>query len=303
MKLHHPANLFGIFMCVAKITLFLISCNQSESEGISSEESLGIAGNAGDKSSLKELSFLQDTNYRMADSLLNLKEGEKAIPYLEKALERFQNDSNYRGIVSIINKLGLSYITMREFSKGLLYSKQAAEIARKHYGENDTLSADAFYQIGLCYDQEYKADSALDYHQKALRIQQIIYGNMHKKVADSYLAIGNVYNWVLYDVYNASDNYYAALRILEKLPSLNKEKLIRCYYNLAVICQEIGELDKALTYENEILNVLDNQIHNKMIFKEITYTLIANTYFYKNDFNTSIEYYKKAIHLNQTNYT
>jgi len=301
MKLHQLTSNFGIIIYTIGIIFSLIGCNRSDSEGFHPRDSLATTRNTQNIGNSEDLSFLQDTNYRIADSLLDLKDGENAILYLEKTLKKFQTDSNYRAIVSVLNKLGLSYIIMRKFSTSLPCSKQAAEIAIKHIGEKDTLLADSYYQMGLCYDQTYKADSALDYQQKALKIRQDIYGNMHRKVADSYLAIGNVYNWVLYDAYNASENYYSALNIMENMKAEDKEFMIRCYYNLAETNREIGELDKALVYANEMINRIDSSLYNNKIFKELAFTLVANIYFSKKEYDKAIQYYKRAIQLNIKN--
>ena len=118
---------------------------------------------------------VSNNNLFLADSFLSLRDETSAIPYLEKALNDFTTDNNIVGTVTALNKLSQAYVAMKDYPGALPYSKEAAGIALKHFGSGDTLLATSYYLMGLSYDQAYAADSAIDFHTRALEIRKMHY--------------------------------------------------------------------------------------------------------------------------------
>ncbi len=219
----------------------------------------------------------------------------KAIDYYEQALRSLEATA-YAKNVYIRNKLAQAYISIFQFEAASVYVDSAQAILSARLYENDSLTALTWYTLGMLYDYQGRADSALFYHQKALNRRRAIYPEDHVEIAYSLLGIGDVYRFTYFDSYNAEVRYDSALQILERQPKA-AYLLGDNYYKLAATYRIKGDFENALHYAHEALDLYNKAEQKNYYFISSAYSLIGSIHYQVDDFDTALYYNQLAIEL------
>lgn len=210
--------------------------------------------------------------------------------------------------VDLLNQLASEnyYLSSEKLEK---YAKQALELSKKINYKNGEVQS--FHNLGKIYYSGGDYDNALNYYQKALKINQNIFNDKQGELTDSiYIAtkrkissLTNNIGLVYYSLGNydlAIEYFLKSLEMFEEtLPDgskIGKEKNI-AYLNLNIgnIYLYLKNYDKALVhYKNGLEICEDIQDQNGVAGALIN---IGNIYTYSDSINTGLRYLQKALEI------
>lgn len=159
---------------------------------------------------------------------------------------------------------------------------EAGQLAIKKYPYN----ADAYYCLGLAYLNVGELKLAYENMKKALSLT-----NDEEDLMYTYNLIGMILATMGY-LDDALLNYSRSLSLARDLGNTHMQAALLS--NIAEIYNNKGELDKALSYCEESLNLTTNEKE-----KATTYNNIAIIYNEKGDYQKAIKYFHKAIEIDE----
>jgi len=159
---------------------------------------------------------------------------------------------------------------------------EAGQLAIKKYPYN----ADAYYCLGLAYRNVGELKLAYENMKKALSLT-----NDEEDLMYTYNLIGMILATMGY-LDDALLNYSRSLSLARDLGNTHMQAALLS--NIAEIYNNKGELDKALSYCEESLNLTTNEKE-----KATTYNNIAIIYNEKGDYQKAIKYFHKAIETSE----
>ncbi len=281
--------------------LMCLSCKQSETEpGNRTIGNSNLTDSISDADTLIDYRklCLQNPAYYLADSLYTIRKLNLANPYYVKAAMQFEDEGLNDELIYTLNRLAWSSLILGNKAKTKELLTKIGNLSDLYLHDDHVLWAEIYRTKGNYFSQVGKYDESLDAYEHSLKILQINYGKKHIKVAEIYLLIGDLFNWYIMDHYNAIDNYFAALKIIEERPDQNKETYILCLYNLAVANNAIGELNKAKTYTIKLLQKIDIEDPALRPYLEFGNSFLAIINYSLGDYSSAIKCHMKSIELN-----
>ena len=151
-------------------------------------------------------------NYDIGTAYMYLSVNDKAVEYFSKALSQFNKNGNERLRSRVLNALGGVYYNDEEYTIAITFFQDAITAGKK--ADLPFIKFhNAYNNIGLCYSELGKADSALYYIEKALEMREEI--GLPQFIAESYLNIG----YVLIE----KKSYRQAITIIDKAIAIQRE--------------------------------------------------------------------------------
>jgi len=230
---------------------------------------------------------------------------QKAINYFETALRINKNEFDQ------YFRLGMSYKNIENHKEAIVYLENALRADPNHYGAN--------YELGVIYG--YPMLKASIYKVKTDYVRSIELLEIAKKIkpaeADVFYQLGGVYS--------QKEQYFSALKETQSAIKLREEsKYFRqngeIYEKLNGFDMALANYRKALATEESFkarYSIIDNLIRLKRYDETIAfinttlaiypsvswlYNKIGDAYSEKGDHWTAIEYYKKFLQKEPTNY-
>ena len=156
-------------------------------------------------------------------------------------------------------------------------------------------NATAYFNTGNDYFDKDDYSKALEYHLKALRIQEKVLGD-HTDTATTYNNIGNDYSWQN-DHSKALEYPLKALRI--------REKVLGDHTDTANTYNDIGNDyswqdndTKALEYHLKALRIREKVLGDHKD-TATTYNDIGDDYYYQDNYTKALEYHLKALRIRE----
>ncbi|TET24041.1 MAG: tetratricopeptide repeat protein, partial [Candidatus Stahlbacteria bacterium] len=174
-------------------------------------------------------------------------EYDGAIAYFRSAME-LTTETDTALDLSLLNFIGVSQIKSSAYKDAEQTFLEMIRIAEK--AKIEEAPAFAYGNIGLVYRTLGELDKALEYHQKALKINEQI-GRLQGQ-ANQLGNIGIVYQ-DLGEPEKALEYYERALEINKKIGDL--EGKVKDLGNIGIVYQTLGEPHKALEYYEQILKI------------------------------------------------
>ncbi len=234
---------------------------------------------------------------------LELKQYETALKIANKSLE---NNKNFFGENDISNVEIYDIIYQAEknleiIPEAIEHLKILYEFYSKIYDEKSDKCSNALKEIASLYEIEKQYKEAIEYYFKYFnRIEEIDIKNKMKEIYDTAMKIAGLYAEL--------KQYKEAYDFLKKIENeynngYNKTDKDKCEYQ-NFMCTLAFNLNDDNIYLNELLkfeNVLVQckKIDSNMLGK--TYLNIGDIYKKQNEFDKSIEYYKKAMSIFKKN--
>ena len=234
---------------------------------------------------------------------LELKQYETALKIANKSLE---NNKNFFGENDISNVEIYDIIYQAEknleiIPEAIEHLKILYEFYSKIYDEKSDKCCNALKEIASLYEIEKQYKEAIEYYFKYFnRIEEIDIKNKMKEIYDTAMKIAGLYAELkqykeAYDFLKKIDNEYNN--------GYNKTDKDKCEYQ-NFMCTLAFNLNDDNIYLNELLkfeNVLVQckKIDSNMLGK--AYLNIGDIYKKQNEFDKSIEYYKKAMSIFKKN--
>jgi len=191
----------------------------------------------------------------------------------QKALPLFKDTANQGYVNACFN-----FNTAGDYKRAI----EAGQSAIKKYPYN----ADAYYCLGRAYYNVGELKLAYENVKKALSLT-----NNRKELMDIYNQIGMILERMGY-LDDALLNYSRSLSLARNLG--NTDMQVALLSNIGGIYYDKGELDKALSYCEESLNLTTNENN-----KATLHNNIAVIYSKKGDYQKAIEHFHKAIEIGE----
>ncbi len=251
-----------------------------------------------DQSLLKKY---QESKNREKDLLAKIEELEKQNKKLKSSSsqeKRKKIKSQFRKIARELTATELNdralalwgYGYYTDVSKAIALLKQAIQI--------DPEYSEAYNNLGLAYRSNGDYDRAIEYYQKALKIDLKQLGPDHPDVAIGYNNIGLVYKRK--GDYDRAIKYYKkALKIDLKQLGSNHPRVAIKYNNLGRAYAGNGDYDRAIKYYRKALKIDLKQLGHDHPNVAIRYGNLGSAYQRKGNYNIALEYYNKALKIGQ----
>lgn len=223
-------------------------------------QALKIAGQMGDKRGMASYMYNLSMTYKYKGDHV------KAMEYELKTLRQAEENNDLRMVAQVNNSLGMSFFTQGNLAKAKEYYLKSLQWSKRH---EKPMMASNLSNLGSVYFKQSNYDSALVYHQQALRIREGI--RELKGIHNSLENIGEVYfrKGQLQKARNACQE------ALEMARKLNDQRAVaRTMILLAGIYEGMKQPANALTYGNQGTE-LARKIGAKDLAKEGYETLIG----------------------------
>ncbi|MCC6837303.1 MAG: tetratricopeptide repeat protein [Bacteroidia bacterium] len=262
--------------------------------------------------------------YRFSDPELAMRSGSEGL-FLAKKI----NDQ--KNLVLLFNNLGLLYKDKSADTKALenfIAGENTAEKINDKYG-----IAMSNHNIGILYQTQKLYEKALISYTTALELfKEIDNKNAVAQLLNSFGAL----SYELDDKPKALDYFLQSLAYMEEID--NKKGIADGLNNVAIIYEEMKNYSKALEYHNRSLNICREQSDNRGVSTSLFnmalvyqsqnsydnaisyidsaiyyaekvngidllkeyYRSLSDIYFSKNDYKTSLDFYRKSTALNDS---
>ncbi len=227
-----------------------------------------------------------------ADSLWEYEKFDRAVVFYQQAVLKFEKEQNWKGLLKARNRIADNYLIAYQSDTAVSILEQNLKIISEHLNSNLVDLAEVYFLIGRSYDWGRKFDQALAAYNKALEIRLELYGEYHIDVAWEYIAMGDMF-WYNDQNLNALKQLYKAVDVLMQAGCRNSQELGDTYYRLAATYRALKDLDKAEIYGLRALSIFKDNFSKRAR----CYNLLANVNEDKNEFEQSLNYNHKAIHV------
>jgi serine phosphatase RsbU (regulator of sigma subunit) len=199
---------------------------------------------------LKDTKNIANCYGQIASINYKLKNYEKAIEFYKKTLDLAGKIGYHHAVAQAYNGLGNLYSKKDMSDIALEYYKRSLAIQKEQ--KHDLQAASILINIGSIFSDKKQYKQAEIYMKEALDLN--LKYSLRKNIAACYINLGNIF----YNTSNYKDaeiNYSQALKYLESQDLIIKENL---YYNLGEVNYELGNLEKALKYNDSCMTVKDS---------------------------------------------
>jgi len=264
----------------------------------------------------------------------NLSDFNKALEYFRRSELIYHEIGNKYGQASILDNIGLIFGNLTNYDKAIEYHLRALKIHEEIKDINGI--ARSLGNIGQIYDNIGERNKALDYYHRSLKMEEelgnsfgiagilnnigIIYDDMkqYDMALEYYISSHDIYQEISNPngIADASNNigvayknqkkYKQALQYLHE--SLDSYKIIgrkkgvaATLNNIASVYKETKHFSQALDYFNKAL-IIAEEINVRDLQIEI-YENISDIYIIKNDYETSLHYYKLYSSIKDSTFT
>lgn len=214
---------------------------------------------------------------------------QKAIDYDFKSLEIAKKINHKKLIAISLNNIGLVYSNQKPYyDKALVYFKEYLKTSTE--ADNDTEIMGANMNIGMQFQRMSQNDSAEYYYNTAFDLAKKLNNKHHIALSYSFLAeIENVKgNNNLYREYSSS-----AIKIYKSEGYLID--LAALYYNLSEWFLENNNIDSALYYSSEMLNIANK--YELAMYKQNALLRLSDIYISNKNYGKAYDNLKEYIEL------
>jgi tetratricopeptide (TPR) repeat protein len=217
---------------------------------------------------------------------------DRSIQYYEQSYQMSKELDNKRDMASCLNNIGLVFRDDKnDLENALEYLQQSVKLAEELDNKSNTI----FYlqNLGWTFHMMNETEQAEESYQRVLKLHEII-GNK-ERLAQSFVAIGNSYWWVLGDFNRGLEYLQRGLVIFEETGDVLS--LARTYNFIAWIYKRKGELDLAIEYCNKSLS--KHQEIDDPLNRVYPLLNLATIYQARGDQEEAKEYAKKTLTLSE----
>ncbi|MBI1287014.1 MAG: tetratricopeptide repeat protein [Flavobacteriales bacterium] len=181
----------------------------------------------------------------------------EALPYYRQSLEIHQSMNNLDGIASQLGNLGLVYIKMNDYDKGIDYSERSLAFYKQLGYERSIARSEV--NLAQAYKNVSKTAQALAHAKEALRITQEL--NDPRGIATATITLGSIYF--------EQEDFGEAIRYYERGLEMVKQLGMRSYvweamYFLAKCYEKLGLNEKAMSLYAKVIELRDSIYKQEM---------------------------------------
>ncbi|CAG9329153.1 unnamed protein product [Blepharisma stoltei] len=117
-----------------------------------------------------------------------------SIDELRSKIAQAEKDQNLRDLIIFYNKLGFSFWASGKLHESITYHEKSAKIAEKIAGSEYPMLVEQFIHLGHCYREMKVPPKAIEWYEKALKIEINLYGEQSSQVAYTLIDLLIVYH-------------------------------------------------------------------------------------------------------------
>ncbi len=196
------------------------------------------------------------------------------------------------------NNIGTMYAYMSQSELALEYALKAFELRLELLGENHPVTISTYGNVGNGYYGLRNYERAEEYTIKAVTIGTEVLGENHPVIANAYDGLG-LLNLERGDYEKSIEYYDKANKILTTVlgevnpySAVVNGNLCTAYTRLGLLEEAERKIDDAI----RVLNIIYPDGNENVAECNVK---LGDIYISKNDYNTGIEYHKKALNLRQ----
>lgn len=167
-------------------------------------------------------------------------------------------------IASIYNKVGEEeylMVSAKDSTRALNLFKRALDIGLQLFGDNHSVTAVSYFNIGCVENDMRRFSHALEAHQRALEIRLKVFGETHQETADSYEWLGCV-QLSMKKFTSALESLKRTLVIRLKLNGENHQKTASIYINIGKAYSDVKDFKCALESYQRAMDI-DVKLHGE----------------------------------------
>lgn len=258
-------------------------------------QSVVAEGESEKAQNLKDAERLAELMYAKHLSFLNEFQNDSAAYYLKRRAELVPENIAFNLEAGVFIDNYLSYHDL-----ALKYYFTSLSLAKQQYVDNENHSdiATCYNNIGGVYNSLGDYIRALEYLEKALKIQLELFDETHPDVAMCFNNIGLVYN-NQGDYSMALEYYGKALRIQQNIFGKNHPDVARSYNNIGLAYTNLDECPLALEYLKTALKIRQEILGDNHPDVATCYNNIGLVYDIMHDYPLALEYYERALRIQQ----
>jgi len=188
-------------------------------------------------------------------------------------------------------------LTKLKFSKiALIFSFISVAFNGCKLNEEHPIAAIYYSNLAYRYCMSDNYPKAIEYYNKALKIDTINYGRNSDKLAPTYHNLAMIY-YIKAEYDKALDLFLKNIEIRELHYLKDQILLAYAYNNIAVIYHELGNFDKSVNYHEKALYYIKDKLGNRHSNLVPIYENLASVYYDVGNFTKSLELYKNALQI------
>jgi len=235
--------------------------------------------------------FFTDTRYD-SSTFYYLKAGEiyQSLAIKLNALKLWEK------YITCQNEIIPNFTFERKFDEALAQANKALEAGYEHLGENNSVVARTYHNLGYLHWAQGQALKAIESYQKSLGINLKVVGENHPDVA-------RTYNNLAWDDLGKGD-YEHGLLLYDKVVNIfirnygeNHPLLANAYENMGEIYTEMNDDDKAFKSHSKALLIRREAYREDHPALAVSYEDLAGIYMRKQDYGKALEYYNNALKI------
>lgn len=240
------------------------------------------------------------------NSLVESRRYKEAIDHSLSVAQKMRSLQNWEGYISLMLRAseietfevwkakGFPEITITEdYRRPLRYLNDMYRIAGQHIDSYPYLQVNALFTNAVVYDLLNMPDTAEQMHLRALEERLRIYGPESREVADSYLWLGQVYNWGLQRKELAEKYYLMAVPLQKTFLPASRYALGSAYYGLATIARKNFQFDAVKTMSDLYLSLYVDLPYEQAF----AYQLVANMYSNQGNYELSMQMRERSLEI------
>ncbi|MFX0094156.1 MAG: tetratricopeptide repeat protein [Candidatus Hodarchaeota archaeon] len=245
----------------------------------------------------ENLTLDERTRFFLLKSALLIKKGhyEPALTFVEQILHETQNIKPCLYLDAYISKIEILW-RLGKFDESLNVLMQGEEyipsLPKKPLAKVEVRKASLLYHKGTIYRLKGNLDQALEYHQKALTIQNKL--GKKQDIAASLNCIGIIYD-LKGDLNQALEYHQRSLVLRQEIG--NKHLIALSLHNIGVIYLLKGNLNQALKHYEDSLVLFEETGNKELIGSSLTN--IGIVYRQKGELDQALEYYQRSLTLRE----
>jgi tetratricopeptide (TPR) repeat protein len=178
------------------------------------------------------------------------------------------------------------------------FLKSITKLLNKESHRDTEKAALTCHNLASIYEAKGEYDKAIEFYNKALKINEVKLGLDHPDTAATYNNLAGVYR-AKGDYDRAIEFSKKALKIYDEKLGLDHPDAATTYNNLAGVYKAKGEYERAIEFYEKVLKIQEEKLGLDNPDTVTTYNNLALVYEAKGEYDKAIGFYEKAIQIQE----
>ncbi|MGK7395355.1 MAG: CHAT domain-containing protein [Candidatus Cyclobacteriaceae bacterium M3_2C_046] len=234
------------------------------------------------------------------DSLTNQGKYGLALTYYQQAAQAFKQQNELTHYFHCRNKAGFIQLVQVDYKPAFTYFQQQLAALDQQPSLPDTLQAEAHIYAGLAAFYLNQYQTSIKHYQQALELLQTMPHPPPLLLAYCYEGMGIYNDLFARDYGQSADWFHQVIQVLEDQPvttnkqSLKLSLLWRAHFYLSNAFRNINELEKARTYLDQAISLLNQSNWLREKYLSYTYQSLSSLNRYQGNYQKAVFYGQKA---------